>query len=216
MNKNTFWFITLLFALAFGFASCAEDTPVEDPHANWEERNEQYLDSIVRVARNHPAGENWEIYKNYKINSTNPGSGLISPDRLYEYDSVYVKVLTKGDGVIPMSTDTVEVAYQGFLMNGERFDGTYFNKFDPEVNDNFTKFNVSGVIVGWTTALLHMNKGTFAEVYIPYQMAYGKSGNSGIPGFSVLKFEIFLNDVIHPKGPDDRSRNLKNSVTVVK
>ena len=92
MNKNTFWFISLLFALTFGFASCAEDTEVEDPFANWKERNEQYLDSIVRVARNHPAGENWEIYKNYKIDSNVPGGGLLSPDRLYEYDSVYVKV----------------------------------------------------------------------------------------------------------------------------
>ena len=208
MNKNTFWFISLLFVLAVGFGSCAEDTPVEDPYANWEERNEQYLDSIVRVARNHPAGEKWEIYKNYKINSTNPGSGLISPDRLYEYDSVYVKVFTKGEGIIPMSTDTVEVAYQGFLMNGSRFDGNYYGEFNPEVNDNFTKFDVSGVIVGWTTALLHMNKGTQAEIYIPYQMAYGQNGTQGIPGGSVLKFEIFLNDVIHPKGPDDRSRKL--------
>ena len=216
MNKNTFWFISLLFALAFGFTACAEDTPVEDPYANWEERNEQYLDSIVRVARNHPAGENWEIYRNYKINSNNPGGGLISPDRLYEYDSVYVKVLTKGDGIIPMSTDTVEVAYQGFLLNGYRFDGNYYGKFDPEVNDNFTKFNADGVITGWTTALLYMNVGTFAEVYIPYQMAYGETGTQGIPGCSVLKFELFLNDVIHPKGPDDRSRSLKKNVTDVK
>ena len=213
MNKNKFWFISLLFALAFGFASCAEDTPVEDPYANWAERNVQYLDSIARVARNHPADESWEIYKNFKINSTSPGGNLISPDELHVYDSVYVKVLTKGDGIIPMSTDTVEVAYQGFLMNGERFDGTYYDKFNPEVNDNFRKFNADGVIVGWTTALLYMNVGTFAEVYSPYQMAYQETGDRGIPGYSVLKFELFLNDVIHPKGPDDRSRSLKNNVT---
>ena len=215
MNKNKFWFISLLFALAFGFASCAEDTPVEDPYANWAERNDQYLDSIVSVARNHPAGENWEIYKNYKINSSNPGSGLISPDRLTKYDSVYVKVFTKGDGIIPMSTDTVEVAYQGFLINGERFDGTYEGKFDPEVNDNFVKFNAGHVIDGWTTALLYMPVGTFAELYIPYKMAYKEAGDRGIPGYSTLKFEIFLNDVMHPKGPDDRSRSLKKSVTDV-
>ena len=177
MNKNKFWFISLLFALALGFASCAEDTPVEDPYANWAERNVQYLDSIVSVARNHPAGEKWEIYKNYKINSSSPGSGLITPDILHNYDSVYVKVFTKGDGIIPMSTDTVEVAYQGFLMNGERFDGNYYDEFNPEVNDNFTSFNVDGVIVGGTTALLHMNVGTFAEVYIPYQMAYRETGD---------------------------------------
>ena len=213
MNKNKFWFISLLFALAFGFASCAEDTPVEDPYANWAERNVQYLDSIASVARNHPAGENWEIYKNFKIDIPNSDGNIISPVQLHVYDSVYVKVFTKGDGIIPMSTDTVEVAYQGFLINGKRFDGTYYDEFNPEVNDNFRKFNADGVIVGWTTALLHMNVGTFAEVYIPYQMAYQETGDREIPGYSVLKFELFLNDVIHPKGPDDRSRSLKKNVT---
>ena len=211
MNKNKFWFISLLLTLALGFVSCAEDTPVEDPYANWAQRNVQYLDSIVSVARNNPAGENWEIYKNYKINSSSHG-GMISPDNLHAYDSVYVKVLTKGTGVVPMSTDTVEVAYQGFLMNGERFDGNYFDKFNPEVNDNFTKFNAGLVIDGWTTALINMNVGTLAEVYIPYQMAYKETGDRGIPGYSVLKFGIFLNDVMHPKGPDDRSRSLKKHV----
>ena len=209
MNKNMFWFITLLLGLTFGFASCAEDTPVEDPYANWRERNELYLDSIVRVARNHPAGENWEIHKNYKIEVSNPGGSIVSPVQLHEYDSVYVKILTKGEGIIPMSTDTVKVAYQGFLINGERFDGTYYDKFNPEVNDDFRTFDASGVIPGWTTALLYMNVGTIAEIYIPYQMAYKETGNNGIPGYSVLKFELYLNDVIHPKGPDDRSRTLK-------
>ena len=216
MNKNKFWFISLLYAIMLGFASCAEDTPVEDPFANWAERNVEYLDSIARVARNHPAGENWEIYKNFKINSSNIGGSMISPDQLHVYDSVYVKVFTKGEGIIPMSTDTVEVAYQGFLMNGDRFDGTYYGKFNPEVNDNFMKFNANAVIDGWTTALIHMNVGTFAEVYIPYQMAYKESGSNGIPGYSVLKFELFLNDVIHPKGPDDRSRSLKKSAASLK
>ena len=103
-----------------------------------------------------------------------------------------------------------------FLMNGVRFDGNYSGTFNPEVNDNFTSFNVDRVITGWTTALLHMNKGTFAEVYIPYQMAYKETGDRGVPGYSVLKFEIFLNDVMHPKGPDDRSRKMQKDVVDLK
>ena len=39
MNKNLFWLIALLFTLSFGFMSCAEDTTVEDPYANWDDRN---------------------------------------------------------------------------------------------------------------------------------------------------------------------------------
>lgn len=44
MNKNLFWLIALLFTLSFGFMSCAEDTTVEDPYANWDDRNVRYLD----------------------------------------------------------------------------------------------------------------------------------------------------------------------------
>ena len=216
MNKKKFWFISLLYVLLLGMASCADETPEVDPYANWAERNEQYLDSIVSVARNHPADEHWEIYKNYKLNPATPGTGIIPTDFFTKHDSVYVKVLIQGDGVVPMSTDTVEVAYQGFLINGERFDGSYSGKFNPEVIDNFKRWEPTGLIVGWTTALLHMQAGTFAEVYIPYKMAYKENGTTGIPGYSTLKFELFLNDVIHPKGPDDRSRSLKKNVTDLK
>ena len=74
MNKNLFWLIALLFTLSFGFMSCAEDTTVEDPYANWEDRNVRYLDSIADVARANVDGK-WEIYRNYKFanESTTPG-----------------------------------------------------------------------------------------------------------------------------------------------
>ena len=79
MNKNLFWLIALLFPLSFGFVSCAEDTAVEDPYANWQVRNEHYIDSIADVARANLGEEvgKWKIYRNYKIanESTTPGLG---------------------------------------------------------------------------------------------------------------------------------------------
>lgn len=50
--------------------SCAEDTAVEDPYANWQVRNEHYIDSIADVARANVEG-NWEIYRNYKVQNAN-------------------------------------------------------------------------------------------------------------------------------------------------
>ena len=212
MNKNFIWLVIFFFALSAGFTSCAEDTEVTDPYANWQERNEHYIDSIARVARNAPEGEKWEIYKNYKLDLSSSEGDLIDRNEFYEYDSVYVKVIKEGDGIIPLYTDTVSIAYQGFLINGSRFDGNYYGTFDPEVNDNYIKSVASGFKTGFTTALLYMKQGTFAEVYIPYQMAYGAEGSgSVIPGYSALKFEIYLNEVIHPTGPDDRSRTSKDS-----
>ena len=72
-------------------------------------------------------------------------------------------------------------------------------------------FATSNVITGWTTALLHMQEGEHWEVYIPYQMAYGESGSGDIRGYSTLAFDVRLERVIHPEGPDDRSRGeMKN------
>ena len=109
------------------------------------------------------------------------------------------------DGSEPLInfTDTVSLAYQGFLINDTRFDGNYYGTFDKEVNDNYTKFDVSdnGYIVGWTTAMIHMkpDMSDKATVYIPYQMGYKEEGSgSTIKGYSTLIFEIYIDEVIHP------------------
>ncbi len=217
MNKNTFWLITLLFAFSFGFFSCSEETHEVDPFADWAGSNELYLDSIVRVARNCPAGEKWKIYRNFKKDPVLPEGSIVSPIASNRYDSVYVKILEEGNGIVPLSSDTVSVAYQGFLVNGERFDGTYTGEFDRDIVSNFVKFGVGDrLITGWTTAMIHMKEKTFAEIYIPYQLAYGEGGKSSIPGYSVLKFELYIDEVIHPKGPDDRSRTMKLKQSSVK
>ena len=45
-----------------------------------------------------------------------------------------------------------------------------------------------GFIDGFTTALLKMHPGDHWQVFIPYQLAYGESGNSSIQGYSMLRF----------------------------
>lgn len=213
MNKNLFWLIALSFALSFGFVSCAEDTTVEDPYANWDVRNTRYLDSIADVARTHP-GE-WEIYCNYKIasESTTPGLGGGSvTTNPYETpasanDSVYMKILEPGTGATPLFTDSVSVYYRGKLINGTAFDQNYTGDLNPEVHVP-THFALQasqtnggdGLIVGWITALQHMKEGQRVELYIPAGLAYGSQSQTSIPANSVLIFDLKLEQVIHPKG----------------
>ena len=174
MNNRIFWLVAILSAMTIGFSSCAKDTEVEDPYANWKERNDNPIP-----------------YYQYKVS-----------------DYVYVKYANAEDvyeGTEPLInfTDTVSVAYQGFLINDTRFDGNYYGTFNKEVNDNFTEFDVSdnGYIVGWTTAMIHLKPETSDKVtvYIPYQMGYGESGSgSTIKGYSTLIFELYIDEVIHP------------------
>ena len=47
---------------------------------------------------------------------------------------------------------------------------------------------------GFATALLNMRRGDHYRVYIPYQLGYGSSDNSSIPGGSTLIFDLRLVD----------------------
>ena len=49
-----------------------------------------------------------------------------------------------------------------------------------------------------------MPVGTRAELYIPYTMGYGVYGQGDIPGYTTLVFDLYLDGITHPAGPDDR------------
>ena len=215
MSKNLFWLFVMGMVFSLGVSSCAEDTKVENPYEDWRGCNELYLDSIVNVARKNlvTGDEKWNIFKNYQFEI---GDQFV---QFYEYDSVYVKYEIKHDEAYlkahpevckPLYTDSVDVYYQGFLINGLRFDGNYTGKLNTNVHEP-TRFVVSGLIPGMITALQELYEGEKVELYIPYQLAYGAMGSDPyIPGYSVLKFELCIDKVKHPVGPDDRSRAAKD------
>ena len=96
------------------------------------------------------------------------------------------KVITPGDGPSPLKTDKVKVHYKGTLIDGTVFDSSY-DRGQP------TSFNVSGVIKGWTEALLLMQVGSKWELTIPSKLGYGTRGGGGkIPPNSTLLFEVEL------------------------
>jgi len=96
------------------------------------------------------------------------------------------KVITPGDGPSPLTTDKVKVHYKGSLADGTIFDSSY-DRGQP------ASFNVSGVIKGWTEALLLMQIGSKWELTIPSKLGYGTRGSGGkIPPNSTLLFEVEL------------------------
>ncbi|MDR0574479.1 MAG: FKBP-type peptidyl-prolyl cis-trans isomerase [Tannerella sp.] len=131
---------------------------------------------------------------------------LVSPGN---EGSIYYKVLEAGTGTDSIRyTSAVSCYYKGCYVadypeyNIEKGDVCDQRLFDgsPSV------FTLNSVMSGWKTALQHMVKGDKWEIWIPYQLAYGRSGykNSStsvvIPGYSTLMFEISIVDV---KGVDD-------------
>ena len=193
MKKSILWVIGLLFSASLVVTSCEETEGVVDPYTNWEERNQAYIDSIARVARVNQGEEvgQWKIIHSYKFS---PPLDMNDGD---VNDYVYCKILEKGTGTVkPLFTETVSTHYRGKLIplyNGSEY--VFDQSFRGELNQEVAipiEFGVGQVIEGWTTALQEMCEGDRWEVVIPYNMAYGESGNSGIPAYSTLIFDMTL------------------------
>ena len=100
------------------------------------------------------------------------------------------KVVKSGEGVTPTATQTVEVHYEGTLIDGTVFDSSY-------QRGQTTSFPVNGVIAGWTEALQLMKEGDVWELTIPSDLAYGERGAGGMIGpHSVLNFKVELVKVV--------------------
>ena len=205
MNKSILWLIGLLFVTSLTIVSCSESDGDVDEYANWQERNQHYVDSIATVAEANQGNEigQWKIFRSYKL----PPLGLSETGKVN--DNVYCKIVWKGDGAMPLFTDTVGVDYRGKLIDGTVFDQTYTGELDtcfavPSYSPYISNGYVKDLGVGAKTATMQMRVGDRWELYIPYDLAYGESGSGSIPGYSTLIFDWYLADVIPLKGTERR------------
>ena len=111
---------------------------------------------------------------------------------LVRRSNLQFKKITTGTGTVPDYDDVVTVHYNGYLIDGHKFDSSYDR-------GNAAIFPVKGVIAGWTEILQIMPVGSKWEVYIPYNLGYGEKGIQGqekgtyvIPPSATLIFEIEL------------------------
>lgn len=168
--------------------SCSEDSSEEDEYANWQERND---DAVNRWAANTSLRKIKCFTKDQETTGANS-------------DYIYVEVLESGSGTeSPFYTDTVWVAYRGRLIpttshaDGYVFDESYKGDFSWRTA-GVSQFAVSGLVEGFSTALMEMRPGDHWRVYIPYMLGYGAMKRTSIPAYSDLTFDIALFDFWHP------------------
>ncbi len=97
---------------------------------------------------------------------------------------VYME-LKVGEGAMPTRSDSVEVHYTGWLLDGTKFDSSV-DRGAPAT------FGVTQVISGWTEALLTMKVGGKRKLIIPSELAYGARGKGSIPPNAPLVFDVEL------------------------
>jgi FKBP-type peptidyl-prolyl cis-trans isomerase FklB len=183
-------------------SSCSEETEPESEFANWQEKNEAFINKLA-------SDPSIKKILTYTKESTLTG--------LSNGDYIYVDELESGSGTeTALFTDSIYYTYRGRLLpsktyaNGYVFEETFLGDFDwatagmKKACVSWNKVTTSSGTTtslwtdGFCTALQNMKKGDHWLVYIPYQLAYGESTSSSIPGYSTLIFEIAIADVWHP------------------
>ena len=95
----------------------------------------------------------------------------------------------EGDGASPTADQSVEVNYEGTLVDGTVFDSSY-------ARGQPISFPLGGVIKGWTEGLQLMKVGGKAKLTIPYELAYGDRGSPpAIPPKATLIFTVELLEI---------------------
>lgn len=95
------------------------------------------------------------------------------------------EVLESGDGATPGPEDTVEVNYEGMLLDGTIFDSSF-------ERGESVSFQVNQVIEGWQEGLQMMSVGDSWMLYIPADLAYGENGQGPIGPNEMLTFRVEL------------------------
>ncbi len=107
--------------------------------------------------------------------------GVVTTDTGLQYE-----VIAAGEGGHPGLDDTVEVHYEGSLIDGTVFDSSI-------QRGQTVSFGVTQVIPGWTEALQLMQPGAKFRLYIPSELAYGAGGAGQLIGpNATLIFDVEL------------------------
>lgn len=198
---------------AFVLSSCSEtdETETTSEYANWQARNDEAFAKVMNTAK--ADATHWDTYLAHTLigqigNTTTDGTvykptySINDSIAVEKRDNVLEIAGKSPKAITPLISDSVKVAYQGRLMPtpehplGYMFDGTFEGTSYNDATALTSKFKTGDLVVGFSTALMHMTHiGDHYIVYMPYTLGYKSAAKTGIPAYSMLCFEIVLKGV---------------------
>jgi FKBP-type peptidyl-prolyl cis-trans isomerase len=95
--------------------------------------------------------------------------------------------LQSGNGDIPASGKVVKIKYIGRFLSSKAFDGNMARTDSLSVTIGGTQ-----TVPGFQMGVEKMRLGEKAVLVFPSALGYGSKGNSSIPGYTPLAFEIYI------------------------
>ncbi|WP_323788066.1 peptidylprolyl isomerase [Psychroserpens sp.] len=117
-------------------------------------------------------------------------------------------IIKAGNGVKPKTGQSAMIAYEGYFVDGRLFDSNLeaiaekYGMFDQRRKDagayGANKMKISPdaqMIAGFKEAISTMKVGEKAFFYIPFHLAYGERGRTGIPPNTDLTFILEMTEL---------------------
>ncbi|CAD0003032.1 FKBP-type peptidyl-prolyl cis-trans isomerase [Flavobacterium chungangense] len=145
-----------------------------------------YLIALTLFISCNPDNAEPQIAKDYTAENEKEITDYIAKNNLTAQRSdtgLYYVINEPGEGTQPTATSNVTVAYKGYYTSGKIFD---------QSTAAGVSFPLNQVIKGWTEGIPYFKTGGSGVLLIPSHLAYGSFDYRGIPGGSVLIFDVKL------------------------
>lgn len=173
MRKTIFCFLATFATFALFTTSCENnEQTVDEAYKDWREYNQQWMTEQSLLKNSDGTS-----YYTTVVSPSDPDAFIL----YHPVGEVHTDALT------PLFTSTTKVNYTLRLANDSVINkGTGF----------VSQLNSTGLINGWSLALMQMHVGDSARIVIPYSQGYGTSGNGTlVPPYSNLLYDIKLVDI---------------------
>ena len=127
-----------------------------------------------------------EVETDYTAKNEKEISDYVAKNKLTAQRSdsgLYYVINEPGTGAQPNAASNVTVSYKGYFTNGTIFNQSTAKGFS---------FGLNQVIKGWTEGIPYFKNGGSGILLIPAHLGYGSYNYKGIPGGSVLIYDVKL------------------------